>query len=48
METALGLLGIAAWIVAVTALAAAVTWVVVRVSPGEKPGETDSTAKSRG
>ena len=37
MDTVLGLLGIAAWIVVVVALASAVTYAVVRVSPGEKP-----------
>ena len=39
METVLGLLGIVVWIVGVIAFAAAVTWVVVKVSPGEKPSE---------
>ncbi|MGZ4291351.1 MAG: hypothetical protein ACXVQQ_02020 [Gaiellaceae bacterium] len=33
MANALGLIGIAAFIVAIIALAAGVTWVVVRVSP---------------
>jgi hypothetical protein len=42
MDTVFGLLGIVVWIVAVIALAAAVTWVVVRVSPGEKPSEPDA------
>ncbi|MGH3036133.1 MAG: hypothetical protein ACRDMU_03035 [Gaiellaceae bacterium] len=34
METVLGLLGMALWIVAVIAFAAAVTYVVVRLFPG--------------
>jgi hypothetical protein len=34
MDTVLGLLGIVAWIVTVIALAAAVTLVVVKLSPG--------------
>ena len=36
VENALGLLGIAVFIVCVIALAAGVTWLVVRISP--KPG----------
>jgi hypothetical protein len=37
MDTVLGLLGILVWIVAVIALAMAITYVVVRVSPGGEP-----------
>ena len=37
IDTVLGLFGIAVWIVAVIALAAGVTWIVVRLTPGEKP-----------
>jgi hypothetical protein len=44
MDTFLGLLGIVVWIVSVIALAAAVTWVVVRVSPGEKPDKASADA----
>ena len=44
METILGLLGIVVWMVGVVAIAAAVTYAVVRISPGEKPGK--STAPS--
>jgi hypothetical protein len=44
MDTFLGLLGIVVWIVSVIALAAAVTWVVVRVSPGEKPDKPSADA----
>jgi hypothetical protein len=40
MDTVLGLLGIAVWIVAVIALAAAVTYAVVRLSPGDKAEKT--------
>jgi hypothetical protein len=36
MGTALGLIGIIAFILCVVALAAGVTWVVVRVSPSPK------------
>ncbi len=41
MDVALGLLGIVAWIAVVIALAAAVTWVVVKISPAEKPTKPD-------
>jgi hypothetical protein len=37
MDTVLGLIGIAVFAACVIALAAAVTWVVVKVSPAEKP-----------
>jgi hypothetical protein len=36
MDTALGLIGILLFAACVIALAAAVTWVVVKVSPAEK------------
>ena len=37
MGTVLGLLGIAAFIICTITVAAAVTWVVVRLSPAKKP-----------
>jgi hypothetical protein len=37
MDTVLGLIGILVFAACVIALAAAVTWVVVKVSPAEKP-----------
>lgn len=37
MDTVLGLLGIALWIVTIIAVAATVTWVVVKFFPAEKP-----------
>ena len=37
MATVLGLLGLIVFIVCVIALAAAVTWVVVKISPSSKP-----------
>jgi hypothetical protein len=46
MQTVLGLLGIVVWIVAVIGIAAAVTWLVVRVTPGDKPDETPDAAES--
>ena len=36
MTTALGLIGIVAFIVSVIALAAAITWVVVRLTPSHE------------
>ena len=42
MDVALGLLGLVLWIAAVVGLAAAVTYLVVRVSPGERPTARDA------
>jgi hypothetical protein len=39
VETLLGLLGMAVFIVAVIALAAAITWLTVKLLPAEKPPE---------
>jgi hypothetical protein len=39
MATALGLLGLLVFIVCVIALAAAVTWLVVKISPQRKNAE---------
>ncbi len=39
METILGLFGIVVWIVVVIAIAAGVTWAVVKITPGEKAGD---------
>jgi hypothetical protein len=38
METVLGLIGMVVWILAVIALAAGVTWAVIKVSPGGRSG----------
>ena len=46
MSTALGLLGIALFIVGVIALAAGVTYGVVRLTPAKKPEEPDDVAAS--
>jgi hypothetical protein len=45
METVLGLIGLAVFIVCVVALAAGVTWLVVRLSPapGGKPKPQDDS-----
>ena len=37
MDTVLGIIGIIVYAAAVIALAAGVTWIVVKVSPAEKP-----------
>ena len=39
MDTVLGLLELVAYVVAVLALSAAVTWAVIRVSPSESAKE---------
>jgi hypothetical protein len=42
MDTVLGLLGVALYIPAIIAIAATVTWVVVKVSPGTKDAAAGS------
>lgn len=46
VTTVLGLLGLALFISAVIALAALVTWVVVKVSPAKKPAPKAETPAS--
>jgi hypothetical protein len=46
METVLGLLGMIAWIVTVIAIAAAVTYVVVRLTPERRKREPEATSES--
>jgi hypothetical protein len=41
MDTVLGIIGIIVYAAAVIGLAAGVTWVVVKVSPAEKPPKPD-------
>lgn len=41
MDTALGLIGIMVFATCVIGLAAAVTWIVVKVSPAEKPDKAE-------
>jgi hypothetical protein len=43
MATALGLIGLVAFIVCVIALAAAITWLVVKISPQRKNAEQRSS-----
>jgi hypothetical protein len=44
MDTVLGLIGIVIWIVTIIALAAAVTWVVVKIFPAERAPKKDEPA----
>ena len=44
MDTILGLLGMLVWIVAVMALAAGITFAVIKLSPGEKPKKPEQEA----
>jgi hypothetical protein len=46
MDTALGLIGIALFAACVIGLAAAVTWIVVKISPAEKPDKSEPAADS--
>jgi hypothetical protein len=48
MDTVLGLLGIVVWIVLVIAIAAGVTWLVVKVTPGEKAEKNADAAEPDG
>ncbi len=43
MATALGLLGLLVFIVSVIALAAAITWLVVKISPQRDKGEQSAS-----
>ena len=42
MDTVLGLLGLAVYIVVIVALAAGVTWLVVKLSPSKSQKELDA------
>jgi hypothetical protein len=46
MDTVLGLFGVAIWIVAVIAVAAAVTYVVVKLTPGDRSPKAPETGKT--
>jgi hypothetical protein len=46
VDTILGLLGVAIFIPCVIALAAALTWLVVKVSPPPKPAPPDQAESS--
>jgi len=44
MATALGLIGLVAFIVSVIALAAGITWLVVKISPKKENAEPSSSS----
>jgi hypothetical protein len=44
MDTVLGLLGMLVWIVAVMALAAGITFAVIKLTPGERPKKPEQEA----
>jgi hypothetical protein len=46
MATVLGLLGILVWIAGVIGLAAAITFGVIRLTPGDKPKEPPAESPS--
>jgi hypothetical protein len=46
MDTLLGLFGVAIWIVGVIALAAAVTYVVVKLTPGDRSAKAPETGST--
>jgi hypothetical protein len=46
MDTILGLFGMVLWIVSVMALAAGITYLVIKLSPGEKPKPEQESASS--
>jgi hypothetical protein len=43
MQSALGLLGFVVYIAAIVALAAGITWLVVRLTPAKKPDTAPKT-----
>lgn len=43
MDTVLDFIALGLWIIAVLGLAASITWVIVKLFPGEKPEEADQT-----
>jgi hypothetical protein len=43
VDTVIGLIGFALFIPAIIGLAAAMTWVVVKLSPGTKNAKTDAS-----
>jgi len=46
METVLGLIGLALYIVAILGLSSGVTWLVVRLSPSKSAKELDAKASA--
>jgi hypothetical protein len=48
MDTLLGLLGLAVYIVVIVALAAGVTWIVVKLSPSKSQKQLEAKQKAAG
>jgi hypothetical protein len=48
METVLGLIGLAIYIVVIVVMAAAVTWVVVRLSPSKSQKQLEARKNAAG
>ena len=48
METVLGLIGLAVYIVVIVVMAAAVTWVVVRLSPSKSQKQLEARKNAAG
>jgi hypothetical protein len=46
MQTVLGILGFLVYIACIVAVAASVTWLVVRISPAEKKPKAEAPAES--
>jgi hypothetical protein len=48
MDTVLGLIGLTVYIVAIVSLAAAVTWVVVKLSPSKSQKQLEARKNAAG
>ena len=48
METLLDFIGLGLWIIAVLGLAASMTWVIVKLFPGDKPEEANADQTNSG
>jgi hypothetical protein len=48
VDTILGLVGVVIWIVSVIGIAAGVTWLVVKLLPGDKPQAPSGSAEATG
>jgi hypothetical protein len=46
MDTVLGLLGLAVYIVVIVGLASGVTWIVVKLSPSQSAKQAEAKAKT--
>ena len=48
MDVILDFIGLGLWIIAVLGLAAAITWVIVKLFPGKKPEEAEAGHENSG